>query len=332
MTRSKKKSPADSKTPSWRHSIDEGPDQHAGRSHGKPPWRGRLTCNVDPANHIWLSVGSYPGFAAGDPIAGIAADGPSEVKLRPGDKLPRDRWIDALKYVDPSWDAVSGDWRREDDALITEAAPMSRLTLPFDIDGSYEILAEFTRRAGDDAITVILPVGQRSCQVILSGWRGAAHGLRLIDGVEAYEFDNPATFRPGKLVNKRRYRAVVAVQIKEDNASIDVSLDGQAVIQWTGKQKSLSIAPQWGLPYAPQAGIGACDSTVIFHRVSVRSISGKSRRASRPAPPFQDVPNDHWIDLLNDVDPQRDAVQGAGCEWTKRLRWPPPPRRTASCV
>ena len=100
--------------------------------------------------------------------------------LEPGDALPRGQWVDALRHVDLSWHTVSGDWHREGDELITEPGPMSRIMLPFTLDGSYEIMAEFTRTEGEDAISVMLPVGRRSCQVILSGWRGAMHGFRLM--------------------------------------------------------------------------------------------------------------------------------------------------------
>jgi len=142
----------------------------------------------------------------------------ADIKLKPGDELPRGRWVDALQFVDPDWHAVNGDWRREGDELITEPMPLSRIMLPFEIDGSYEIMAEFTRTEGKDNISVLLPVGRRLCPMLLSGWGGQAHGLMRIDGFNSYSFDNPATFRPGKLVNDRRYRVLVSVETKKDKA------------------------------------------------------------------------------------------------------------------
>lgn len=232
------------------------------------------------------------------------------VKLKPGDALPRNRWVDALAYVDPDWDVVSGDWRREEDGLTTEPSKMSRVMLPFEIHGDYDLEAEFTRTTGEGSVSIVIPVGERACQLTLAGWWQMMHALWRIDGRDPRDHDNPAKFRPGKLVNERAYRAFISVRTEGDDATIGVSLDGKPIIAWKGRQSSLSVVPYMDLPYPMRAGIGAYDATVTYHSVKLRSVSGKTELAPRPAPPFEDRPHDGWIDLLAGVDPDRDAVHG----------------------
>jgi len=57
------------------------------------------------------------------------------------------QWVDVLPYVDVRKDAVSGQWWREGDDILTEPV-LSRLMLPVFVDGAYEIEAEFTRNGG----------------------------------------------------------------------------------------------------------------------------------------------------------------------------------------
>jgi len=256
-----------------------------------------------------LSSGGDTPATVGPDHSGAAAT-PADVKLEPGDELPRNQWVDVLQYVDPSWDVVSGGWWREEGGVTTEPSKMSRIMLPIEIGGSYDIKAEFTRTSGKDSINLIIPVGQRTCRLTLAGWAQTAHGLGKIDGRTGSDRANPARFTPGKLVNDRRYRVLASIRTKKDDVTIDVSLDGKPIIAWKGKQSSLSVTPYTGLPYSKRAALMAYDSTVTYHSASLRSISGKTKLAQRPEPPFDDGPNDRWVDLLANVDLKRDTIHG----------------------
>ena len=67
------------------------------------------------------------------------------LELKPGEALPRGKWVDVLQYVDPSWHTVSGEWRREGTEIDIDPQPASRIILPIDMDGGYDLRAEFTR-------------------------------------------------------------------------------------------------------------------------------------------------------------------------------------------
>lgn len=238
------------------------------------------------------------------------ADEVSKVRLAPGDALPQDKWIDALGDVEPQWHVVSGEWRFTDEGLTTAPSILSRVMLPFQLDGGYDIKAEFTRTTGEGSVSIVLPVGRRQCQLFLAGWWQTVHGIGRIDGVEPHDSANPARWKPGKLTNDRRYQVEVSVRPEKDDVTINVALEGKPIIAWTGNQDSLSIAPHLRLPYAKRAGVGAYDSTVTFHVVSLRSVSGKATYVPRPDPPFEVGPEEDWTELLTDVDLKRDVVQG----------------------
>jgi len=208
---------------------------------------------------------------------------------------------------------VSGEWRREGSDIAVDPHPMSRITLPLEINGDYDLRAEFTRTTSDKSVNIVIPVGQRACQLTLAGWEQSVHGLGLIDGHGAREPENPAAFRPGNLVNERRYRVLISVRIKNDEAAVHASLDGKPLIAWEGKQSSLSIAPVWQLPHPERAGLGADDATVTFHAASFRSVSGTTKLTSPPSEPFEQAPEESWNDLLAGVDLDRDTIQGYWC-------------------
>ncbi|GAG25813.1 unnamed protein product, partial [marine sediment metagenome] len=185
-----------------------------------------------------------------------------------------------------------------------------RVMLPLEIDGSYDLGAEFTRTKADSTIIVVFPVGDRSCQLALSAFSQTVHGLGLIDGKNPDDRSNPATYRQGKLVNDRRYHVLLSVRTKKDEATIDVSLDGKPIITWSGKQSSLAVAPGQQLPYPKRASLGAHRSQVTFHSASLRSTSGKTTLAPHPQPPFDGAAKGRWVDLLADANLDRDTIHG----------------------
>jgi hypothetical protein len=236
-----------------------------------------------------------------------------DLKLQPGDALPRGRWVDVLRHVDLGWHIVSGEWRREGSDIIVDPCPMSRIVLPVQIDGDYDFRAEFTRMTANNSINIMIPVGQRACQLTLAGGEQKVHGLGMIDGYSACAPENPAVFRPGSLVNERRYRVLISVRTNGDEATVHASLDGKSLIAWEGKQSSLSIAPVWQLPHQKRVGLGASDATVTFHAASICSVSGTTKMTAAPSEPFEQAPDESWNDLLAGVDLNRDTIQGSWC-------------------
>ncbi|MCY2990065.1 MAG: hypothetical protein NTY19_19655 [Planctomycetota bacterium] len=185
--------------------------------------------------------------------------------------------VDALKYMDPDWDVVSGDWRREGDGLTTEPSKMSRVMLPFEIRGEYDIEAEFTRTKGSESVTFNLPVGSRACTLHFGSFLGGVAGLERIDGKDIGDGHDPAVRRPGGLVNGVPHTLLVAVRLlpcprsDDHDVLIDVWLDGRPFVRWSGRESSLDLA-KWTFPELRRVGLGSNVGLVKFHTVRLRKV------------------------------------------------------------
>ena len=186
------------------------------------------------------------------------------------------KWVDLLPLVDPAKDAVKGEWERQGSALaIIRPTAWARIVIPVAPGGSYELQVKFVRTSGDDFAAIILPVGSARVALNLSGWRGAASGIDLINGKRAK--DNEAAVKPGTLVNGREYALDITVVAKGDQARIATRLDGQPYIGWRGPQSALSMLSYLALPKSGCLGLGAYGSVVAFRSVRLRMLSGEAR-------------------------------------------------------
>ena len=239
-----------------------------------------------------------------------AAATPAPLLLKPGQELPKGKWVDALQSIDLQWDAVSGEWRRQGTDLAVAHSNFQRIMLPVELKGSYELKVDFTRFAGAYPILIVFPVGKRTCALDLAERWETVHGLSLIDGRNAYDRNNPAVWTPGKLVNSQRYPVLISVQIEGDMAKIDVSLDKHPIISWSGRQESLDVEPWWSLPKPYRPALACNDTDVVYHSALVRAMDGKARMAPPHISPTIDLNDRRWVDLLANVDLDHDVIQG----------------------
>jgi hypothetical protein len=233
--------------------------------------------------------------------------------IGPGQPLPTSEWVDALRAVDVQWDTVSGDWRRSGTDLATGPIPYSRVMLPVRLEGSYDLKVDLTRLHRDDrSATIVFPVGPRTCLLHLGAW--AIHGLERIDGMITGDRLNPATRRPGLLINGQRYSVTISVRLEGNQAEIDVTLDDQPLVSWTGRQESLDVLNHWALPARFRPALAGHETVVIYHAAEVRAVSGTARMTEPQKPPAVDFAQDNWSDLLGEVDLERDTIRG---RWRK---------------
>src|SRR5207248_2785344 len=114
---------------------------------------------------------------------------------------------------DPKADAVHGVWERRGDvlALSPAADQPGRLQLPFAVEGVYDLQVRFVRTGGNEAVHVLLPVGNGKRAVLsLGAWAGAVSGLDFVAGGRLSGATAGAS-RPGKLDNGHEYTLLVHV-------------------------------------------------------------------------------------------------------------------------
>ncbi len=263
----------------------------------------------------WLSVPpAYPGPATIDAAT-----------LRPGQALPHKRWVHLLGVVDPEWDAVSGDWHREGTSLFTGDQFYSRVVAPVRIDGSYDLVVDFTRQASTGSVNIILPVGERMCCLYLAGWEQQVHGIGMIHGLSPRDLSSSATFRPGQLIDGVRYRVRVAVRVAREQASIDVLLNGTPLVSWEGRTDALSLQAPLRIPESHRLAFGGVFAEICYHGVWLCMRSGQATMAARPAPPVFDRSDTSWCDLLAAVDRDTQDTSASDVGQDRRLHLVPRP-------
>ena len=146
--------------------------------------------------------------------------------------------------------------------------------LPAAAEGDYRLETQFTRTAGDDAVTMIVLVGGNPCLVSFSESSGKTSRLGIDGTISRPDRDSKLRVEPGSLTNNQKHAVSILVRLRSGAASVQVLLDGQTYFNWSGNPKAVSVAGWPALP-AKQFALGTNES-VTFHSVRLRPISGKA--------------------------------------------------------
>ncbi len=189
----------------------------------------------------------------------------------PRPEIVEGEWVELLDSVDISKDWVSGQWQRKGEDVVCLRDHWSKMMLPVTVSGDYDLEVEFTRAEGADSAAIVFPVGWRACNVVFGA---GAHGLENIDGKSALY--SPIRTELNGIKVGQRYRATVRVRLQEiRSAQVEILLDGEPCLSWSGSQDSLTPYESWNPPNWARPTIGAFDH-VIFHRAALRLESGKA--------------------------------------------------------
>jgi hypothetical protein len=190
-----------------------------------------------------------------------------------GSKEHNKEWIDILKHVEPSKDGLKGTWWRNEDegTVINKREDIYRsgplLRLPVKIEGGYTILIRFTRRKGDNAVMVSLPIKNRKVLLKLD--------TQAADGKWVHQIKNKR--KPGDLTTGKTYELRVQVAIDKKTVTIASKLNDKRLLRGKWLIENLSHSRENGSRRAPNAGVPAIsvvDCSVELHRIAAHSPSG----------------------------------------------------------
>jgi len=235
------------------------------------------------------------------PPAMAAEESTASTELPAQGAFPRGKWVDLTPWIDLERGVVEGSWKRDSSGVLAEPGDNARIMLPVSIEGSYDLEVEFTRRQGNDAVALLLPIGSAQCAVVLSAAGGKAHGLALVDGRDATDPQNPVSRRPGMLQNGRKTLIRVAIRHEGAKGTIEVVRDGRFLMRTFGALNLLAVPAPWQLAAWKRPGLGAHQSEVCFHRVRLRLANGAATvvreggatsksRSLAPSPDGKDPP------------------------------------------
>ena len=144
-------------------------------------------------------------------LATIQPHGGPTLPATSGGPFAHSQWVDLLRLSNPTADAIYGTWSRKGAELMCEPAEFARISFPIEINASYDLEVEFTRKEGNDELNAIIPVAGHPCMVMLSAFDGMASGLSRVGGVSIADQKQYAA-HPGKIENDRRYRLLISVR------------------------------------------------------------------------------------------------------------------------
>ena len=163
---------------------------------------------------------------------------------------------------------------------VPPSAHRSLIMLPISVDGSFDLEASFTRHAGNDFVAVLLPVRPHGCSIIISGWNGRSSWIDGIKGLAPEDMlEVPVCqFRreDGSLTNGRRYSVLTQVRQEGKQVSIEVFLDGQPYLSWSGDGDSIRLWGYLSTGDSSRLGFAAIDCSVTFHTARFRLHSGRA--------------------------------------------------------
>ena len=100
-------------------------------------------------------------------LATIQPHGGAAPPAASGGPFAHNQWVDLLRLVSPSSDAIYGAWSHNGADLTCEPVDFGRISFPIEINGSYDLEIEFTRKEGNGELNTIIPVGGHASMVLL---------------------------------------------------------------------------------------------------------------------------------------------------------------------
>lgn len=203
-------------------------------------------------------------------LAKLVIPPPIGSRCKPGGSLPSGRWADLLTLVDVKRDGAGGPWERSGSAMLTkQPVKNALLSLPITVEGDYDLDVQFTRNTGQDAVVIVFSVGPNPCLLTLSEAAGKTSRLAINPSLSPPQQGNRIGVEPSVLTNGQKYAILVTVRLKGEDATVQVSLDGKPHLNWSGKQKAVSVEGWSAKPFA----IGTHEAAT-YHSVRLRPISG----------------------------------------------------------
>jgi serine/threonine protein kinase len=260
---------------------------------------------VTRGGKLLVKVSKIPQMNAAPDVAAAPPKASEPMAARvEGDDAPTaqgwSNWVDVLREVDPRRDTIRGPgWNLVEAGLFgdsPETSPNSgsstKLQLPVQLKGEYELEVAFTRTAGKSDIHFTLPIADAAASVVTK------IDLMSLEGVEGTEC------RP-KLGSDKRHKLTFKIELPDEDAIITVWLDDETVAKWRQPRSKLSVRDMWRTRDPQSPGLGVFLASSVFHTIRVRAPVGTFEVTQKP-----DLRNAKRVNLIRIANPARDAVKG----------------------
>jgi hypothetical protein len=183
-------------------------------------------------------------------------------------KAPQRVTIDLLSKVKPDKDAIAGNWRWQDGALISDRTDNARIMLPYQPPEEYDFKIAFTTERGD--VTQILAAKSRQFAWLIGHWGNTRCGLELVDGKRAW--DNATTVHRGCDLNRRQ-----TSEVRVRRNLVSAYLNGRRICTFNTDFGDLSLIDGWHLGDNKALGLHSWRSSTSFHTVELFEMTGHGK-------------------------------------------------------
>ncbi|QDT06689.1 hypothetical protein K227x_51050 [Rubripirellula lacrimiformis] len=167
--------------------------------------------------------------------------------------------------LDSAWQ--NGKWTMAEGRLISPKAYGARIQLPASPPRHYRLCVIVEPLDPPTGLLLGQKMGDHRFAALLGYGAGEA-AQSALENVDGQNVGNETTLG-GQLFRQGRLSQIV-VTVRDRHVQIDV--DGQRVIDWTGESSRLSLGDYWATPDKTKLFLGAYDCRYRFHRVSVTPI------------------------------------------------------------
>ena len=209
----------------------------------------------------WWAPWNRGEFAPGGQTAAVPA---------PSDPV----WTNAvslLPLIDPTRDAVRGEWHWQSGALSSDSETAAALEVPYEPSTEYDFRIDFNcpERPGP-LCQILFQRGHTFCWVI----DPKSNGLTGFEGLAAAGLSNgpsPAVLTTHIWQSNQTHVCVVAVR----KHHLRAFLDGQLLAEGKDDYSPEDVRSRWKLRTDGVLGLGSDGSPVMFKKVLVREVTGK---------------------------------------------------------
>lgn len=178
--------------------------------------------------------------------------------------------VNLFRSFNVASDVVAGEWRFEQEDLITNASKNSRIEFAYRPPEEYDYRVSFTRQSGDRGfILICVAAGRQFC------WRMGVIGNRCtfneLDGHA--DAGNPTLVHGPPLEIGQKHQCVV--KIRHD--SVAAYLDDQLMDTWKTDYRDMGLHPDFHLHRSDTLGLVAHLSAFAIHSAEVIEVSGSGR-------------------------------------------------------
>ncbi|HEY7119705.1 MAG TPA: hypothetical protein VH475_24150 [Tepidisphaeraceae bacterium] len=281
----------------WHPEPDPGPSPDHNGAYRAAPYHTRVTLEAEGPSSApewlrspwtWASVGGVAVAIVfsvvfivnrpGPAIAAARTSSPKRQAAAPPEPFPDatqapvTRTVDLMPLIDPSRDAVGGNWHFENGELASDASHRAKLAIRYAPPKEYDFRVQFTQVDGDNCVVQMF-THRNPCALILGGWKRTCSGFQQIANQSAN--NNPTGIRNLSFENGKRHTSVVRVR----RNSIEAWLDGTLLTSYATDGTDLANR-DWEITPC-FLGVGSEVSATVFHKIELVEINTPAATGAR---------------------------------------------------